>query len=348
MAKKVTIADISKAAGVSTATVSYYLNGRYGNMSEEVRQRLERIVREMDYRPNNLARGLRSKDTKSIGIVIPGLYGQIAFRVVAGACKILGEAGYTVSMMISGENIRKERNYVEQCLANQVRGVIVVPATTNGKTNLGYLQEVHENGVPVVLTTRCPETWPYDGVRLNYRQSVDDMVQHLFLQGYKRAALFLDAADSPHVPFTKELRRSAFLESTRRCFGIEDSSLVWFGIQSEADAERAIMEFLHRYPERPLSVFAVNSPTLGYTLQAARSCGVSIPDELGLCGYGGWDWSLYTEPTLTTITQPLDQVGEVAAKLLLRRLQEPSAGPKLCLLDSRLIPGGSTRPALRK
>lgn len=342
MAKKVTIADISKAAGVSTATVSYYLNGRYNNMSEEVRQRLARIIKEMDYRPNNLARGLRSKDTRSIGIVIPGLYGQIAFRVVAGACKTLDSAGYTVSMMISGENIRKERDYVEQCLANQVKGVIVVPASTNGKNNLDYLQGIHESGIPIVLATRCPKTWPYDGVRLNYRQSVDDIVHHLYSRGYKRIALFLDAADSPHVPFTKELRHNAFLESTKRYFGHADDSPVWFGIQSEADAVRAMKEFLRLYPERPLSVFAVNSPTLGYTLQAARSCGVSIPDELGLCGYGGLDWSLYTEPTLTTITQPLDQVGEVAAKLMLRRIQEPSAQPQICLLDSKLIPGGST------
>ncbi len=348
MSKKVTIADISKAAGVSTATVSYYLNGRYNNMSEEVRQRLERIVKEMDYRPNNLARSLRSKNTKSVGIVIPGLYGQISFRVVAGACKTLDDAGYTVNMMISGENIHKERDYVEQCLANQVKGVIVVPAMSNGKNNLDYLRGIHESGVPVVVTTRCPETWPYDGVRLNYRQSVDDIVQHLYFRGYKKTALFLDAADSPYIPFTKELRRNAFLESSKRYFGIEDKSLVWLGIQSEESAVRAMEEFLCRCPERPLAIFAVNSPTLGYTLQAARSCGVSVPDKLGICGYGGLDWSLYTEPTLTTVTQPLDQVGEVAAKLMLRRIQEPYANPQICLLDSKLIPGGSTQLDLKK
>lgn len=342
MGKRVTITDISRAAGVSTATVSYYLNGRYDNMSEEVQHRLASIIKEMGYRPNNLARGLKSKDSKTIGLIMPGLYGQIAFRVVAGACNTLDAAGYTVNIMISNEDIRKEREYVESCIANQVNGIIIIPAMTNGETNLSYLKSIHESGTPIVLTTRCPEDWPFDGVRLNYARSVDDMVAHLHRQGYGNVALFLDADKSDHMPFTKALRRKVFLESMHHHYGIDATDLVWCGIRSEQAAEQAMQEYLTRYPETPKAVFAVNSPTLGYALQATRKCGLSMPKELGLAGYGGWDWTYYTDPPLTTLTQPLDKVGETAAELMLGRLQNAATASRYVLLNSSLIPCEST------
>ena len=342
MIKRVTIADIARAAGVSNATVSYFINGHYENMSDEVRHRLEGIVKELGYRPNNLARGLKSKDTKSVGLIIPGLYGQIAFRVVAGACKALDEAGYTVSVMISNEDIAKEREYIAQCLANQVSGIIVVPSMTYGETNIQYLKKVHESGTPIVVTTRCSDEWPYDGARLNYAQSMDDMVRHFYEKGYKKVALFLDVLDGPYITFTKGLRRKLFLEAIKKYYGVDGSDSIWYGIKSEKQAINAMSQFISKNSDVPKAVFAVNSPTLGMTLQAARECKASVPNDLGIGGYGGWDWTFYTEPTLTTITQPLDKVGEAAANLMLRRLENPKCEPKKILLDSKLIPCQST------
>lgn len=341
MGKRVTITDISRVAGVSTATVSYFLNGHYQYMSEEVRQRLDGIVKEMQYRPNNLARGLKCKNTKNIGLVIPGLYGQISFRVVAGACQRLDEASYTVSVMISNEDVHKERNYIEQCLANQVSGIIVAPAMTNGETNLQYFQQIHESGIPVVVTTRCPIDWPYDGARLNYDQSMDEMMCHFHTKGYRKVALFLDIPNTLYMPFTKGYRHELFLEATQKYFG-DDMDLTWYDIHSEAAASVAIQEFMSLYSGVPKAVFAVNSPVLGMTLQAARKLGINVPNELGIGGYGGWEWTSYTEPALTNLTQPLDKVGEAAADLMLRRLEHPDAEPQKIFLRSELLCRGST------
>ena len=342
MTKRITITDIAKAAGVSTATVSYYLNGHYGNMSEDVRNRLEQIVRESGYRPNNLARSLKRRDTKSIGLIVPMLYGQIAFRVVAGACRVLDEAGYTVNITLSANDIGKERRYVEQCLANQVNGLIVVPSLSYGQTNLLYLQSICESGTPVVISTRCPPSWPYDGVRLDYANSVDSLMRHFHSKGYKKVAFFLDAMEAPVIPYTKSFRREVFYACSQKYFGVDGAELVWYGIKTEANAAEAVKEFMARYPESPKAIFAVNLPTLGYTLQASRDYGAKIPDDLGIGGYGGLDWTFYTEPSLTVITQPLEKVGETAAELMLRRLREPEAPPKLELIESKLIPCAST------
>lgn len=342
MNKKVTIADISRAAGVSTATVSYFLNGHYGNMSEEVRLRLERLVKEMGYRPNNLARSLKSKQSRNVAIIVPGLYGQIAFLVVAGACQMLDAAGYTTSIMISNDNINKEREYVEQSLADQVSGIIVVPAMVYGQTNLQYLQSIHESGTPLAIVTRCPEDWPYDGVRLNYAKSVDSLVHHFSVKGYQSAALFLDVENSPYITYTKGYRRKVFIESMQRHFHTDASNMVWYGIKTESAAIAAIKEYAERCPEGARAVFSVNSPTLGITLQAMQTLGLDIPNAFGLGGYGGWDWTSYTRPTITTLSQPLDKVGEMAAELLLRRLENPDAEPKLVFLDSKLIARQST------
>lgn len=342
MGKRVTIEDISRAAGVSTATVSYFLNGHYGNMSEEVRQRLERLVREMGYRPNNLARSLKSKQSKNVALVIPGLYGQIAFLVVAGACRVLDAAGYTVSVMLTNESIEKERDYIEQSLADQVCGLIVVPSMTRGETNLAYLQELCRGGTPIVTTTRCPQDWPFDGVRLDYARSVDTLVRHFHTCGYRTVALFLDAEDTPYINYTKSFRRDVFLESMQRYFHADAKNQVWYGIKTDTAAMAALREYDERCPEGPKAVFAVNSPTLGVTLQAMQTMGLAIPQEYGMGGYGGWDWTSYTSPTITTLSQPLDQVGSTAAELLLRRIAQPDAEPKLCLLDSTLTPRRST------
>lgn len=344
MSKRVTIADISRAAGVSTATVSYFLNGHYGNMSEEVRLRLERLVKEMGYRPNNLARSLKSRQSKNVAIIVPGLYGQIAFLVVAGACQALDKAGYTASVMISNDNINKEREYVEQSLANQVSGIIVVPAMVYGQTNLQYLQSINESGTPLTIVTRCPEDWPCDGVRLNYAKSVDSLVHHFYVKGYRSVALFLDVEDSPYITYTKGYRRKVFIESMQRYFQIDAGDMVWYGIKTEAAAIVAIQEYAERCPEGPKAVFAVNSPTLGITLQAMQTLNLDIPNAFGLGGYGGWDWTSYTRPTITTLSQPLDKVGEMAAELLLRRLENPEAEAKLVFLDSKLTARQSTNP----
>lgn len=342
MGKRVTIKDIAKEAGVSIATVSYYMNGHYESMSEEVRERLESIVREMDYHPSSVARSLKLNRSKTVGIIVNGLHGQIGFLLVKGACSYLDKAGYNTLIFISDDDETKEREHIRHCIENQVAGIIITASPASVANGFEYLKTVNDSGMKVVVANRYTPAWPYDGAMLDYAAATRQMIAHLAERGFTKTAFFFDNKSDKDLSVGKRIRRDTFAEEAARRFGGTADTLIYYGIKTEGAAAAALDDFIGRYPNEQKAVFAVNSPVLAVAMRAIRGKGLSIPDEMGLCGYGGWDWSSIVEPTLTVLTQPLDDVGEMAAKLLVDRIEQKNDTPRAVLLKTELVVGNST------
>lgn len=333
MKKSITMKDVAKYVGVSTATVSYYLNGHYENMSEEMRLRIEEAVDELGYKPNILARNLRTKKTQMIGVVTSGIRGNLGFLGINGICEYLSSAGYDAILHISNESQQKEREHIKRCIASGCEGIIVVPSV---RENMPYLREVHESGVPIVVQSRYDKTrWPYDAVSLDYR-CVERLMRHMAEKGYEKIALFIDSTHHALVTAStnKSLRCQVFLETTQSLFHADGEALVYYGIKDAVAAGEALEDFTTKFPTERKAVLAINTPVI---MNSYRMIQQKKMYQVALCGYSSEDYAELMTPRPDILTQPLREIGELAAKLMLRRVQEPDAPVQGILVPSQLI-----------
>lgn len=333
MKKRVTIKDVAGYVGVSTATVSYYLNGHYEYISEEMRERIKVAIQELGYNPSTVARNLRAQKTNLIGVVTTGLRGNLSFQGVNGIFEYLNVAGYDAILQLSGDSPEKEREHIQHCLSIGCEGIIVVPSS---HVNLGYLRKIHEAGTPIIVQSRYDEElWPYDAVALDYH-CVADLMRYMAHQGYTKIALFVDNDYEQliNVSTNKRFRRQVFLQATRELFHIAGEDLVYCGIKDITTAQKALDSLKTRFPNEKKAVFAINTPVLlsTYRVLKNRNC-----EDISLCGYGGGDYTDLMKPKPIILTQPLKEIGEIAAQLMLRRIKEPDASVSAILVPSELI-----------
>lgn len=335
MSKRVTIKNVADYVGVSTATISYYLNGRYENMSEEMRRQIDEAIKTLHYQPSNVARSLRVQKTRTIGVIVPGLRGNIGFQTVNGVCEILNEEGYDTSIFFTNDSSQQESKHLQQCMSNRMEGIIVVPTV---KADYSLMREIQKSGPPIVVVSRYnQELWPYDSATLDYAGGVVAMMEHLAQKGFTRVAFLVDMEEQTleEMSITKHIRRDAFVQAAERLFRISAKDHVYYNIRKREQARAAIEDFACRFPDEKKAVFAINSPTMILAYRALRDLG-GIRD-IELCGYGGPDWLDLMEPLPVILTQPLKDVGRSAAELMIRRLKKPQAEPKAVFLSSEIL-----------
>ena len=337
MSKRVTIKHVADYVGVSTATISYYLNGRYENMSEEMRHQIDEAIKTLHYQPSNVARSLRIQKTKTIGVIVPGLRGNIGFQTVNGVCEVLNEEGYDTSIFFTNDSPAQEYKHLQQCMSNCMEGIIMVPTI---KADYALMREFQKSGLPIVVVNRFDqELWPYDSATLDYAGGVVTMMNHMVQKGFERVAFLVDLEEQTleETSITKHIRRDAFLQAAERLLGIPAEDHVYYNIRKREQARAAIEDFARRFPDEKKAVFAINSPTMILAYRALRDLNTHGIRDIELCGYGGPDWLDLMEPLPVILTQPLKDVGRSAAELMLRRLKEPQAEPKAVFLSSEIL-----------
>lgn len=316
MAKQVTISDIARVVGVSKTTISRYLNGHYEYMSPETKAKIERAIREANYSPSNLARGLKSRHSNMIGIIANTLEYQVAALFVRGINDICVDNNYSTIIHSSGNQLHRETSELKMCLSQQVDGIAIIPVNTD----CTFYHQIHEGGTPIVMCNRYREDWRYDGVyvdnvalsRLAWQQMVD--------AGFERIA-FLTDNNLPES--NKTLRESAFVRFAAQHFDMDGNDLLFRVGQSGDLTCKALRTFMSRYPDERKAVFAINTNMLLLTLGAIKRLNLRIPQDLGVCGYDLLGWAELIPPGITTLRQPLYELGVHAGKQLLRRINEP-------------------------
>jgi LacI family kdg operon repressor len=318
MEKRMTIYDIAKAVGVSKTTVSRYINGQYDHMSQETRLKIERVIDDTNYNPSNLARGLKSKHSSLVGIIANTLQYQVAALFIRGLHDVCTASGYGTIISSSDNLLQQETEELKMCLRQQVDGIALIPAGMN----CDYYHEIHESGTPVVLCNRYREDWKYDGVYVDNVALCRQAWRHLADNGFTRIALFTDN-DLPES--NKSLREAAFLQFVGQTFGIDGEESLYRVKQSSELIKRYLRNFMCKYPNEKKAVFAINTNTLFLTLREIKAMNVDIPKDVGVCGYDLLGWSELIPPGITALEQPLYEMGVVAGKRLIRRIEEPSS-----------------------
>jgi len=328
----VTIRDVARAAGVSTATAARALGG-YGHASPAARRKVSESARQLGYRPNVVARALVSRATTTVGLVVGDIENPFFAAAARGLADVMDAHGYTVLLANADEDAGRERRAVDALRARQVDGMVVVPAPGASPE---HLTELVTAGVPLVLLDRAVVGVAADSVLVRNVAGARAAVAHLAGLGHRRIGV---VSDSPDITSSAE-RIQGYRQALRAAGIAPEPGLISIGGPTRDDGEAAALRLLDR-PDRPTAVFTANNFMTVGALRAARSLALRIPEDVALVGFDDLDWTTLVQPPVTVVRQPVADLGRVAGERLLRRLEGDAGPPKRIRLDANLIVRGS-------
>ncbi|HEY3764292.1 MAG TPA: LacI family DNA-binding transcriptional regulator, partial [Gaiellales bacterium] len=296
----VTIRDVARAAGVSTATAARALGG-YGHASPAARRKVSESARALGYRPNAVARALVSRATTTVGLVVGDIENPFFAAAARGLSDVMDAHGYTVLLANADEDADRERRAVDALRARQVDGMVVVPAPGASADHLAALVA---EGVPLVLLDRVVAGVEADSVLVRNTAGARAAVAHLTGLGHRRIGV---VSDSPEI--TSSAERIAGYRQALRAAGVGvEPDLISIGGPTQADGEAAALRLLDR-ADRPTAVFTANNFMTVGALRSARALGLRIPADLALVGFDDLDWTTLVEPPVTVVSQPVAELG---------------------------------------
>ena len=329
--KAANIYDVAKKARVSVFTVSAVIN-KSDQVSSVLQRRVEAAIRQLNYRPNLLARSLAKQRTHTIGIVVPDIANPFFPLVVRGVEDIAQEAGYSVLLCNSDNRREKEERYLELLLAKRVDGILLTMAP--GRLTPCLRRMIAEVKVPIVLVMRTSKDLSGDVVLTDDHKGAFEAVAHLARVGHRRIALV-----SGPLEVSNGTARLRGYHKALEAHGLSyHSDLIAEGDYRTESGYRAGLSLL---PRRPDAVFVANYlMTVGF-MQAADEMGMTCPDDFGLVSFDDYPWLRCFRPRLTTIELPKYELGAKSAQLLLERIAgkqgRPTVqklAPQLCVRES--------------
>lgn len=327
------IKDVAARAGVSVATVSRVLNNN-PRVKPRLRERVLQAVAELDYHPSGIARSMRSQSGRVIGLIISDIQNPFFTALVRAVEDVAYANQYTVLLCNSDEDPQKERLYVDILFQERVAGVIIVPT---GKDCCDLLVQ---RRIPVVMADRKVPDINIDSVTLDNTAGAYTATAHLISLGHTRIGL---VSAPPHASVGLE-RRQGYERALREHGLPVDESLIRMGNFKESGGYQAAKELLAIKP-RPTAIFSVNNLMTIGTLQAIHEQGLRIPKDISVVGFDDMPWLPLLTPPLTVVSQPVYEIGRVAAEILFRRIYlGPEEPVQEIILQPEFIVRGSTAP----
>jgi len=333
----VTLRDVARLARVHPGTVSRALNAETRSLvNDETAERVLQAAQELGYRPNPIARGLKTNRSYTVGVVIPDLTNPLFPPIVRGIEERLGDAGYTSLIANTDNDPERERVDFETMRARQVDGFI----TATARLDHELLSEIADSGQPIVLVNRRVEDGALPAVAADDRRGARLAVEHLAGLGHREIAHL----GGPQNLSTGHQRHLGFREAMEALGAVPDT-LVRFGEAfTEAEGARLCRELLDASGDVTAIVAGNDLLALGcYDVLAER--GLRCPRDVSVVGFNDMPFADRFHPPLTTIRIPHREMGAAAADLLLELLAHPETSPRQLLLPAMLVVRGSTASA---
>lgn len=343
--RTLTISDIAATAGVSKTTVSRYLNGKYEYMSEKTYKRIKAVIEMTGYQPNSIARSLKNQKSMLVGLVIADIESPFSSAAVKSVGNAMLGTDYNIITANCDNSYEREQKYIKSLLMQQVDGLIVNTTAMNNP----FLINLANGGLPIVLLDRFVNNYKFDIAYYENRKSIFDVLDHLIQAGFSKAAFFTQPYQDVSPRF---LRYTAFKEKLTELGEITPEKYVYVVDNDNLESLRhGVVSLLERCKKEssPPAIIAGNGVTLMCLVKAIRSLGLSMPNDIGLCGYDDWGWATelgwaeMTDVGLTTITPSTIQLGEIAAKMLLDRMNGSDIPRQEIAVSTHLIIRGSTK-----
>lgn len=309
--RQVTIADVARRAGVSQMTVSRVINSSAA-VRPDKRARVERAIEELGYVPNRLARGLSARRLGVIVVLVPDLTNPFFTEIVHKIEDVANEQGLTVVLGNSDERPEREADFLRTVSALRVDGAII-GATGDGAVS--SVRRLQNAGIPVVALDRRVGKLDIDIVLGAASEPAQLLTQHLIQHGHKRIGMI----GGPATASTSRERADGYRQALREAGLAEDPSLYRESRFSRSDGSRIGRELLE-HPDRPTALLTANSFLAFGVIDAAKSLGLSVPDDLAIASFDDFEIGP-REPILTCADQPASDIAELAARRLLARLR---------------------------
>jgi DNA-binding LacI/PurR family transcriptional regulator len=331
VAKRPTIVDVAKLAGVSKATVARVVNGQEDIVSPETRQRVNEVIDQLGYERNAIAGSLRTDKTYMIALSIPDITNPFWPEVARGVQDTLEASNYAVVTVNSDWDALREMKYLKMVRHNRFDGLIINPTDA---TNTNF----RETNVPIVILGSGDGYPDYDSVGSDTETAVQTALEYLYDLGHRRIAL-ITGRSSRRKQASRYHTYVDFL--ARKHLQLNPDWVIHgdFTLQSGREAMRDLLALA----EAPTAVFAANDIIAIGAMQTAHTMNCRIPDDISIIGMDDIYAASTTSPPLTTITKPKYEIGVQAAGLLLTRMKHGTKAPrKHLLLPCELSVRGST------
>lgn len=329
-----TMNEVAKKARVSVATVSRVVNGN-GGVSAKLEKRVQNAMKEMHYYPSTLARSFKMQQTKLIGVIVPLLDHPFYSRLATSIEKALFINDYRALICNSEDQEKKEHAYIEMLLRQRVDGVIINPSSHNND----YLKALEEQNIPYVLIDRDLKSADCDKVFSDNSQGGYIGMKYLIELGHRRIGIV--AAPTFQEPIIRRIRgiREALADH-----GIPDDPNLMITANTQLfNMGYESAKHLLQLPDPPTAIFALTDVTAVGVLHGAVELGYAIPDDLSVLGYDDIPIASYTLPPLTTIAQPIIEMGQTCVELLFKRIDDPESAPETAVHKTHLVIRQSTK-----
>ena len=333
-----TMNDVARAASVSVATVSALINGT-AKVSPKLTQRIEDAIAQIGYERNAIARSLKMGMTHTIGLTVTDIRNPFFTDLVSTIQFVLSRAGYAVMVCSNDETPELQEQQIRLLLDRAVDGLIIAPAGEDVILK-ELLTSVRR---PVVMVDRTCDGLDIDTVTLDNRKAAFDAISYLLTLGHRRIGFI----SGPQHASTGRDRLDGY-RAALAAGGVPFApELVEGGNFGEVDGYRAAMKLLSQR-QRPSAVFSANNLMTIGTMKAVRDIGLKCPEDISVACFDDFPWADVFHPQLTTVAQPVQDMAEHAAALLLDRLSGKSdEAPRHLVLRGQLIVRESCRPLAR-
>jgi len=306
--KATTIYDVAKEAGVSIATVSNAINGK-GKVSKKRRDEIFKVMERLQYQPSVIASALMGKKTYTLGLLIPDVSNPFFSEIARTVEDLAHSEGYSVIVCSTDNRNERVEKYLRLLEQKSVDGILIGTGTENGE----LLAQLAEKSVPIVMIARESAEVSAHSVLTDDFKGGSLAAGHLLALGHRRMAIVSENFEvSSSVERVRGFRFALFEQG----IPLGDDRIV--SSDSSIKAGKKAAADLLRATERPTAIFCVNDLLAIGALQAAKEAGIRVPEQLSIIGFDDTILSTVTNPALTTIAQPMDQMVKLAFGLLIK------------------------------
>lgn len=331
----VSVVDVAKAAGLSAGTVSQILNCQDARYSPRTRQRVQEVARSLGYQPNRMAQKLVTQTSRTIGVLFQDLTYSSANEMLLGMLPVFKKAGYDHEISVSFWDLDLERRDVEAARQLRLDGLIAVPLPGPGAA---YADAI-ANGMPVVFVSDHLAAIPADSVCVDGADAAYRVTQHLLERGHHRIAYLGVKSESLQLLDRHRGFRRAMAEAN---LPVPKEYELWGKVNDIPSIEKRVQQFL-KLPVPPTAIVAVSDPVATQGLGMLHRQGAT--GQIALAGIGDVPMSDHACISLTTVSEPVREMGRRAAERILERLNHPELAPAPIRLRGKLVVRDSTPAA---
>ncbi|MEH7355201.1 LacI family DNA-binding transcriptional regulator [Neobacillus drentensis] len=328
-----TIKDVSRLSGISVGTVSRYLNGY--KVKKDNEKKIQEAIEQLDYKVNQMARGLKTNKTFTVGVLVPSITDIFSNQVIEGMEEILDQENYSLIVCNARNSLKTEKEKLRFLKEKRVDGIVMMPVSDEHE----HVKEILEEGIPLILIDRLLDGVKCDAVVCDNVNGSYKAIEELIAFGHRRIGIIA----GPTNVYTARERLNGYIRALSD-YGITiDDSLIEYAEYRKGSGIEAYERLLNM-ENRPTAIFATNYETTMTGIKYFMENGIAIGEEISLFGYDNSDVFQMLTPSIATVVQPMGEIGEKAAHLLLKRIESDySLFPVVSRLKTKVLSGTSVK-----